>query len=136
MPMLLSKKAKSQLLPYEKIAIWGAGGLGKNAYKYWLPQNKVKFFIDSNEALANKFINSCCILSPKSVDFSGIDLVIICTSAQISARYHLEVLQYKGAVIYIYELFLPAEKHKLTHIESLLIDIAATKNTSWIQFFL
>jgi serine O-acetyltransferase len=134
--MLLRKRVKSRLLSYERIAVWGAGGLGKTAYKYWLPQYKVKFFVDSNEILAKKFIKNCPILSPESVDFLDIDLVIICTSAQISALSHLEALQYKGEVIYIYELFLPSGDFKSTHIESLLIDIAATKNTSWIKFLI
>ncbi len=133
--MSIRSRINQRLAQYGRVAIWGAGGVGRTAMRYWIPGRKVKLVIDSN-AVPNDFLGEHVVTHPKFADFSGIDAVVICTSAHISARRDLTACGYTGPVFYVYELFLPETDVQLTELEALAVDIAITKNNSWPLFLL
>jgi len=40
---LIKRKIAENLSSYEKIVIWGSGGLGKLAINNWLPKEKIEY---------------------------------------------------------------------------------------------
>lgn len=133
--MSLKSRIDHRLSSHRHLAVWGAGGLGRTAARYWLPTNKIKLVIDSNAASANR-LAGVAVVTPKVADFTNIDAVVICTSAHLSARRDLLATGYEGPVFYIYELFLPEGDIRLNELQCLAIDIAITKNNSWPLFLL
>lgn len=133
--MSLRSRINQRLASYDRLALWGAGGLGRTALRYWLPSSKFVAVVDARATSSRRLENKNVCL-PKAVDFSTIDAVVICTSAQLSARRDLQALGYTGPVFFIYELFLPRSDESLTQLESLVIDIAVTKNNRWPLFLL
>jgi serine O-acetyltransferase len=91
--------------------------------------------IDANAKAASS-LGGQPVRRPDTADFSGIDAVIVCTSAYISAGKDLVACGYTGPIFYIYELFIPEANTQLTELEALAIDIAVTKNSSWPLFLL
>lgn len=133
--MSLRSRINQRLTNYDRLAIWGAGGLGQTAIRYWLPSRKVRVVVDSR-ATPGRCLDGWEVYPPQALDCSSIDAVVICTSAQLSARRDLLALGYTGPAFYIYELFLPSSGMPLTPLESLAVDIAVSKNNSWPLFLL
>lgn len=133
--MSLRARINLRLATYNRLAVWGAGGLGQTALRYWLPKDKVKALIDVRAASGQRLEN-LLVEPPDQIDFTNIDAVIICTSAQLSARQDLSARGYSGPVFYIYEIFLPQSGQQLSPLESLSIDVAVTKNDAWPLFLL
>lgn len=133
--MSLRLRINQRLANYDRLAVWGAGGLGQAALRYWLPDLKVTAVVDSR-ATPDRYLEGRRVCLPQSLDCSVIDAVVICTSAQLSARRDLSALGYTGPVFFIYELFLPSLGEKLTQLESLVVDIAVSKNNCWPLFVL
>ena len=44
--MTIRREINSYLKKYNKIVIWGAGGLAKTSLKYWLPKNNIAYVVD------------------------------------------------------------------------------------------
>ena len=44
--MSTKKEINTFLKKYNKIVIWGAGGLAKTSLKYWLPKNNIAYIVD------------------------------------------------------------------------------------------
>lgn len=133
--MSLKSRIDRRLSSYRSLAVWGAGGLGRTAVRYWLPIYKIKLVIDSNPSSSNCLAGVTAV-TPKVADFTNIDAVVICTSAHLSVRRDLLAVGYEGPVFYIYELFLPVGDVRLNELQCLAIDIAITKNNSWPLFLL
>ena len=132
--MSIKKRIKNRLSEYQSLAVWGAGGLGRLAMKYWLPTNKVNLVVDSNNyggRLAGIVVNA-----PKDINLSKTEAVIICTGAHLSVLRDLRNCGYKGHAYYIYELFLPTDGVKLNELQALAVDIAVTKNDPWPLFLM
>lgn len=123
------------LATYERLAVWGAGGLGRTAVRYWLPTSKIVLAIDSYASPGSK-LDKHDVCLPDMADFSSIDVVVICTSAHGSVRRVLQERGFMGVVFFVYELFLPKDGGKLTELQALSIDIAVTKNDCWPIFLL
>jgi serine acetyltransferase len=131
--MSIRSRIQLNLRPYPTIAIWGAGGLGRTALRYWLPINKIKFVIDAN-AWSGQKLGEYAVNSPDAVDISRVDAVVICAGAHVAVRRDLLARGYKGAIVYVYELFLPSDDSHLSELQALAIDIAITKNDPWPLF--
>ena len=84
----IKKKLKNSLKNYEKIVIWGSGGLAKTAINHWLPRKKIKYIIDTNIENTVKNINNLTYLQPKKLFDVKPDLIIICSSA------YVEIIEY------------------------------------------
>lgn len=132
--MAIRRRVRARLGAHLRLAIWGAGGLGRNALRYWLPVEKVRFAVDANAALAGQRIGGVEVVSPEAADFSAIDAVVICTSANLKALAALRARGYAGPAYYVYELFLPEGGAELSELQKLAIDIAVTKNDPWLRF--
>jgi len=115
--------------------MWGAGGLGRTAARYWLPTHKVKLVVDLNASASDR-LAGVEVVRPAVADFSNIDAMVICTSAQLAVRRELLSAGYSGPIFYIYELFLPEGDVRLNELQCLAIDIAITKNNFWPLFLL
>ena len=44
----IKKKISTSLKNYNKVVIWGAGGLANTAIKNWLPAEKIDYIVDKN----------------------------------------------------------------------------------------
>jgi serine acetyltransferase len=133
--MSIRNHISNRLSKFEKIGIWGAGNLGKNALRYWLPKEKVSLIIDKNPK-QNPYREKIKFASPEQVNFSEIDAVVICTSARNSVIKYLKKLTVTIPIFYIYELFLPEKEAPIGELQALSVDIAAIKNSAWPIFLI
>jgi serine acetyltransferase len=133
--MSIRNQISNRLSKFEKIAIWGAGNLGKNAIRYWLPKEKVSLIIDKNPN-QNLLGEKITVVSPEQANFSEIDAVVICTSARIAVIKSLKILSFTKPIFYIYELFLPEKESPIGEFQALSVDIAAIKNNAWPLFLI
>jgi len=111
-----------------KIAVWGAGGLGKTSFKYYLEPSRVICLIDKirhGESEAGFDIKS-----PDEADLSGIDMLIICSAAHPQIKAAAKEKGFKGEIYYIYELIAEVYKDSSNDFEYLLLDILAVKNAN------
>lgn len=134
--MSIRHRIKNHLANYRSVVIWGAGGLGRTALRYWLPLEKVAMVVDSNPAAAGRSLGGFFVRAPDGIDFTSIDSVVICTSAYLKVIPDLLARGFKGPVFYVYDLFLPCGEEPLTELQALAIDLAAAKNDNWLLFLL
>ena len=129
------KNKIDNFLPQNKtIAVWGAGGLGQASFKYYLNPSKIDFVIDKTkhgQSLFNK-----TILPPEKMDFTKVDILIICSAAHAQIRTQAESLGFKGKVYYIYELIAEVFKDSSSEFDALKLDIYAVKNANIFRLFL
>ena len=130
----MKNKIKNTLSGYERIVIWGAGGLAKTAIKKWLPLNKIIYCVDKNISVDNKKIGDIDILPTKSLKENPPDFIVICTSAYVDVYKEIKKLGLKCPHKYIYELFLI--KNSNNELQNLYIDILATKNSNFLNLLL
>lgn len=124
-----------RLKPYNRVAVWGAGGLARTAMARWLPPGKVRDVIDGTGAADGKRLADLAVKGPDSILNDGIDCVVICTSAESEVRAQLASIGFTGDIFFVYELFFdPSDT--LTEMEKLRIDIEATRNAAWPIFLL
>lgn len=124
-----------RLKPYNRVAVWGAGGLARTAFARWLPQGKVLHIIDGTGTAGNRQLAGLTVKGPESILEDGVDCVVICTSAENEVRAQLSTIGYAGDIFFVYELFFdPSDT--LTEMEKLRIDIEATRNAAWPIFLL
>lgn len=133
--MSVVTQVRARLAAYPRLAIWGVGGLGRNAYRYWLPVERIVLAIDAN-AKPGQMLGPLAVCRPEFGNLDGVDAVIICTSAYLGARSALRNLGFVGPTFYIYELFLPENGDRLNELRALAVDIAVTKNDIWPIFLL
>ena len=133
--MSIPKRIQQRLSSYRRLAVWGAGGLGRIAMRYWLPGEKVVLAVDSNPAVGQT-LGNCTVCRPDEADFTGIDAVVICSGAHLAVLRDLRARGFSGPAVYIYELFLPADGSGLSELQALAVDIAVTKNDPWPLFLL
>ena len=134
--MSIARRIRHRLAQYSSVAVWGAGGLGRTAMRYWLPHDKVKFVVDANPAQSAARLAGLPIQRPSQIDLTGIDVVVICTSAYMKVYPMLKALGYDGPILYIYDLFLPEGNASLSELEALAIDVAVSKNDDWPVFIM
>ena len=61
---------------YEKIAVWGASGMGRRAMQRWLPRDKVRAIIDSDPAKEGNHFFGIEVHNGNSVDLDQFDIVV------------------------------------------------------------
>lgn len=133
--MSVRARIRQRLSAYRRIAVWGAGGLGRTAMRYWLPSEKIIMAVDSN-AVPGQKLGEIPVVSPQTARFDGIDMVVICTGAHLEVSHELRNRGYTGPAAYVYALFLPENDAGLDELQALAVDIAVTKNDCWPQFLL
>ena len=133
--MSIPNRIQQRLSGYRRLAVWGAGGLGRIAMRYWLPGEKVVLAVDSNAA-TGQMLGGQAVCLPDAADFSAIDAVIVCTAARLEVMRELRARGFAGPAFYVYELFLPADGSKLGELQALAVDIAVTKSDPWPLFLL
>lgn len=133
--MRLRESIRKNLDQYDRIAIWGAGGLGRLAATRWLPADKIAYFVDSNENKVDTIIDGKPVRRPDHLLTDPPDCVVVCSMAFNEIVRSLADLGYSNRVIYVYQTMIEGRKN-LSEIDKLKIDIAATKNDPWIKFVL
>ena len=111
-----------------KIAVWGAGGLGKTSLKYYLDISKLEYLIDKTRHGEDEA--GFQIKSPDEADLSGIDTLIICSAAHPQIRAAAKAKGFEGQIYYIYELIAEIYKDSDNDFDYLLLDIIAVKNSN------
>ena len=96
----IKKKLKNSLKNYEKIVVWGSGGLAKTAINQWLPKKKIKYIIDTNIENTKQNINNLTSVHPKKLFDINPDLIIICSSA------YVEIIEYIKKAQNQFQIFL------------------------------
>lgn len=135
--MKIQNNIRTRLSNYSRLAVWGAGGLGKTAIRDWLPKDLVTLVVDSNPGLAGVRLANCNVEDASNADFSSVDAIVICTSAYLEVRKELTRRGYTNPTFYIYELFLPQNGvDDFSDLDALAIDIAVSKNDIWPRFLL
>lgn len=124
----VKNKISAFLLDKGKIAVWGAGGLGKTAFRYYLDPSRVICLIDKTRHGEEE--SGFTIKSPEDSDLSGIDTLIICSAAHPQIKQAAKERGFEGEIYYIYELIAEIYKDSKNDFEYLLLDILAVKNTN------
>ena len=101
----IKKKLKDSLKNYEKIVVWGSGGLAKTAIEHWLPKKKIKYIIDTNIKNTKQNINNLTSVHPKKLFDINPDLIIICSSAYVEIIEYIKKYKINYKFFYIYEFF-------------------------------
>ena len=130
----IKKKISTSLKNYNKVVIWGAGGLANTAIKNWLPAEKIDYIIDKNTKKSD-FLKSYNIYSVDKLLQEPPELIIVCSSAYIEIFKNIKDLGIKCDYKYIYELFIENHKFK-NELSNLYIDILATKNCNFIKLLI
>ena len=70
--LLIKRKIAKSLSNYDKIVVWGSGGLGRLAINNWLPNEKIEYVIDSSikdtENIFNQYKGCLLYTSPSPRD--------------------------------------------------------------------
>ena len=117
-----------------RIAVWGAGGLSRASFKYFLKSKQINCVTD--KTILGQSFNGFLVLAPEEVNFSEIDTLVICSSAHHQIRAHARKLGFKGEFFYIYELIAEAYKGSTNDLDYLFVDILAVKNSNLVRLFL
>ena len=133
--MFLSKKISNRLLSFNKIAVWGAGGLATSAINNWLDSSKISCVIDGTDMKTGQKLCGLDVCSPKILRDGDIDCIIICSSNLAEVQSQISKMKCKSTVFYIYELFFDPDK-QIGELEKLYIDIQATKNGNLFKLFI
>lgn len=133
--MFLSKKISNRLMIFNKIAVWGAGGLATSAINNWLDSSKISCVIDGTDMKTGQKLCGLDVCSPKILKEDDIDCVIICSSNLAEVQSQISKMKCKSTVFYIYELFFDPDK-QIGELEKLYIDIQATKNSNLFKLFI
>lgn len=134
--MRLRRRIAERLTDYRRIVVWGASGLGRTALMRWLPLNKIVAVIDSNPDRTGESIAGFAIVAPGALAELDADCVVICTSVYTEVLVQLRDVGFAGDRLYVYDTMLPADGGAPSHWERLCIDLAATRNTDWLQLAL
>lgn len=131
----VSNNIRQRLAPYPGIVIWGASGLARTALARWLPAEKIRLIVDGDPQKHGQHLRDHEIHAPSAIAAGEWPCVVICTNAHEKVRRELQRMHYPGEIFYIYDLFLPADgADKLTELQKLSIDIAATRNAPIVEF--
>lgn len=133
--MFFSKRINNRLINFNKIVVWGAGGLATSAINNWLDRSKISYVIDGTEAKTGEKLCGLDVYSPKILKEGDIDCIIICSSNLAEVRSQISQMKSKSTVFYIYELFINPDR-QIGELEKLYIDIQATKNSNLFKLFL
>lgn len=133
--MSLSKKISKRLKSFNKIAVWGAGGLANSAINNWLDSSKISCVIDGTDMKTGQKLCGLDVCSPEILIDGDIDCIIICSSNLAEVRAQISKMKYKSAIFYIYELFFDPDQH-IGELEKLYLDIQATKNSNLFKLFI
>ena len=117
----------NRLRPYERIVVWGAGGLARTALTRWLPSEKITSVVDPTQIKQGSVICGHEIQAPEILKAEQPDCIVICSSAYREISAQIADLGVSCEYFYIYELFTSSED-RLSQLEMLQIDILATKN--------
>ena len=131
----IKKKLKNSLKNYEKIVVWGSGGLAKTAINQWLPKKKIKYIIDTNIENTKPNINNLTYLQPKKLFDIKPDLIIICSSAYVEIIEYIKKHKINFKFFYIYEFFLN-NHNKENELANLYIDLIASKSSNLFKLLL
>jgi serine O-acetyltransferase len=131
----MRKLVRDRLDGKGKIALWGLGGLGRAAIKYWLPRERIELGIDSKITEASNFRGINCF-PPSAEILVDIDVVIIASTAYSKIKEILDSFGFSGEVIYIYELLSQEYTSDVGELDALWIDLIATKNAGVIRLIL
>ena len=131
--MKIKTQVQTRLASFDRIVMWGAGGLGQNAWSQWLPQRRIEVVVDTFVSPGSTFLGNLVVKAPDDVDWTQVDSVVICVSAHTEVRKQLSDLGFNGISFYIYELFLPIGG-VFSEFDKLRADIAATKHLPWVPF--
>ena len=132
--MSVKSKISKVLEKKGRLAVWGAGGLGKASFKYFLDVKNIDTVID--KTLHGQLIENFKIQAPDEVDFDKINTLIICSSAHSQIRKSALNNGFKGEIYYIYELIAEIYKDSDSEFDYLKLDILAVKNSNILRLFL
>ena len=132
----VKKNCKSYIARFERVALWGTGGLGTQVISDWLSPESFITIVDSNLAKINSRFFGKKIACPQSIIDKNVDCVIVATSAFKEVSDILKGLNFNGTVINAYSLLLPNQVTSLSEIDKLYIDILVQKSGGWFSFLL
>lgn len=133
--MFLSKKISNRLMGFNKIVVWGAGGLATSAINNWLDSSKISYVIDGTDIKTGQKLCGLNVCSPKILREDDVDCIIVCSSNLAAIRSQISHMKCKSTVFYIYELFFDPDD-QIGELEKLYIDIQATKNSNIFKLFM
>jgi serine acetyltransferase len=125
--MNLRRQMANRLRGFERIVVWGAGGLSKNALDHWLPKAKVDRIVDPATTKQGTELCGITVLAPEALSQNPPECIVICSTAYLEILEQIDAMDLSCARFYIYELFLP-EEGGMSQLEMLKIDILATQN--------
>jgi serine acetyltransferase len=125
--MNLRRQMAARLNRFDKIVVWGAGGLARNALMRWLPAAKIARIVDPT--IAKQGLEFCgkTVMNPACLKDDPPDCIVICSTAYLEILEQIDALGVTCPRLYIYELFLPEDGH-MSQFAMLQIDLLATKN--------
>ena len=130
----IRKKISTNLEKYNKVVIWGAGGLANTAINNWIPDDKIDYIVDKN-AKKGDVLKSHKIYSINKLLKDPPELIVVCSSAYIEIFQNIKDMNIKCNFKYIYELFIENYKFE-NELSKLYIDIIATKNCNFVKLLL
>ena len=133
--MFIKKEINTYLKKYNKIVIWGAGGLAKTSLKYWLSKNSIVYIVDDYLHNKEHKINQIPIFHSSYLKKNKPDLIIVCSSAYLDIFNKIQKMNIKTQYKYIYELFLLNNDNK-SELKNLYIDLLATKNSNILKLII
>ena len=125
--MRLRRQMATRLQRFDKIVVWGTGGLARNALARWLPVAKIDRIVDPTSAKQGTTFCGKPIMNPACLKDDPPDCIVICSTAYLEILEQIDALGVSCPRVYIYELFLPEDGH-MSQFAMLQIDLLATKN--------
>jgi len=122
-----------RLAPFERIVLWGAGGLGHQAMVQWLPVAKIDYLVDGNPRRQGDSLLGKEIRQPSTLSSDQVDCVIITSTAFLEVAEELRKIGYEGPCFFVYDLLLH-DMAGMSEIKKLGIDIAVQKSSGWFEF--
>ncbi len=132
--MTIRREINSYLKKYNKIVIWGAGGLAKTSLKYWLPKNNIAYVVDEYLYKKRNKVNHIPLFHSHYLKKNNPDLIIVCSSSYLEIFDKIKKMKIKTEYKYIYELFLLNDNN--SELRNLYIDLLATKNRNFFRLII
>jgi|MDTC01.3.fsa_nt_gb serine O-acetyltransferase len=129
------RSVEHNLSSFNKIAVWGAGRLGRQALREWLKGATVKAIVDSNTERIGSKVDGVSVISPAGFFKSDYDCVIICVTFHQELFSHIKENNFGGEILFVWDLFKTSPQKK-GELYNLLVDIAIQKDGSWIELFI
>ena len=130
--MSIRRTIAGRLDTYQRVLVWGAGNMGRNAVRRWLPLDKVVAVVDSNPDKLGEWLCGIPIKSPTAIAEVQPECIVICTHAAAEVQGILDRENLRVPSFFIHELFLPVSGHEsMSAMSCLSVDLAASRYATW-----